>query len=77
MTARIVKEQAARWQVIVPWQKGEQIAEVVAVDITTVGTEIGIKMIGSPHRITFPLERAKLFLSALQEAINTTEPPSA
>lgn len=71
---RITKEQAARWQVIVPWQRGEVTTEVVAAEITVAGAEVTIKLIGSERRITFPHARAKLLLTALTEAVAAAEP---
>ncbi len=73
MAARITREQAARWQVIVPWQRGDAISDVVAVELTTAGSEITISLIGSKAPITFPLERAKLFSDALREAVESVE----
>lgn len=73
MSARIVREKSARWQVIVPWQRGQEESEVVAAEIVTSGSEVGIKMIGSQRMIGFPLERAKMLLAALQEAIASME----
>lgn len=72
MAARIVKEQAARWQVISPWVRGDQTAEVVAVEITTSGSAVTIRIIGG-RPIEFPLERAKMFLDALRDAVASVE----
>ena len=69
MSVQIVKDQASRWQVIVPWTRGKMMADVVAVELTTQGNDITVKMIGSKQPITFPLERAKLFLDALRDAV--------
>ena len=73
MAARITREQASRWQVITPFQLGDKISDMVAVEITTAGPEITVKMIGSNQPITFPLERAKMFSDALREAVETVE----
>lgn len=73
MEPRIVKAQAARWQVIVPWQRGDILSEVVAAEVTVLGNEVTVLMIGSKQPITFPLERVKLFLAALTEAVATCE----
>lgn len=72
MAARITKDKAARWQVITPWTRGDVTTEVVAVEITTDSANITIKVIGG-RPVTFPLERAKMFLAALTEAVATTE----
>lgn len=77
MAARIAKDQAARWQVIVPWQRGEIISEVVAAELTTSGTELTISLFGSKRPITFPLERSKLLLDALREAVANCEAANA
>jgi len=73
MAARITREQAARWQVIVPWQRGDVISEVIAAELTTTGTDITIELIGNKNPITFPLERAKLLSDALREAVESVE----
>lgn len=75
MAAQIVKAQAARWQVIVPWKRGEQTFDVVAAELTTNGTELTIKLIRNP--LTFPLERTKMFLDALRDAVASMEGANA
>lgn len=73
MVARITKEKSARWQVIVPWLRDGQMSEVVVAEIVTnAKAEVGLKVIGG-REITFPLERAKMLLAALGEAVASLE----
>ncbi len=69
MVAQIVKGQVAGWRVVVPWQKGETTTDVVAAELTAQGKDITVKLIGNSRPITFPLERAKLLLDALRDAV--------
>ena len=73
MAARIAKDRSARWRVIVPWVRNGQTSDVVAVEITANDkTELVIKVIGG-REVAFPLERAKMLLEALQEAVSLLE----
>lgn len=69
-TARVLKAEAARWHVITPWQRGEEITEVVLAEIISfsqAGT-ISIRMIGG-RSLELPLARAKLLADALNQAV--------
>ena len=75
MTARVVKNKSARWQVFVPWIRDGHLSDVVAAEIVTTSDPapvLTLKVIGG-REITFPLERAKLLSDALREAVESLE----
>jgi hypothetical protein len=75
-TARLIKAEAARWKVITPWQRGEEITEAVLADITSFDGEVSIRMIGSARTISLPVARAKLLAEALTQAVAFQESSS-
>lgn len=72
MAARIVKEKAARWQVIAPWARGSEMTEAVVAEITASAKSVVVKL-AAGRPLEFPLERAKLLLGALRDAVEYVE----